>query len=169
MKAALVTLSVFINACGSHTQVAADAVGTGIDSAPPSCPTPVTEDTADHSTTPQMIASPSSVSGTTILVLGTPDGNGGYASLNGYFEITGLPASKAMNISLVMGTACTPACSTKVEMRAGYHPNIVLLGDNLAMGCNGSGSTATTTLGELQLLALSTNNGPDYAYLIQIP
>ena len=169
MRATLLAMCGVLGACGGHDPVAADAVGTGIDSPPPSCPAPFTEDAADHSSIAQVFASPSSARGTSILVLGMPDGAGGYASLNGLFSVTGLPPGKRMNLSLVMGTACTPACSPTVELRAGMHPNFALLGDDQSSGCRSSDSSSTTSAGELPLWALSTNDGPNYGYLIQIP
>jgi hypothetical protein len=159
-----------VGACGGHGQVATDAYGTGTDAAPLTCPVPVTEDSADHSTVAleQLIVAPSSATGTTILVLGMLSGST-YASLNGYFKITGLPPSHTMNIFLVMGTACTPACSPMVELRAGFHPDIKLLGDDLMGGCTMSNWPSTDPQGELQLFATPTNDGPNYGYLIQIP
>jgi hypothetical protein len=161
---------VVLGACPAHHQETPDASGTGIDAAPPTCPAPITEDSADHSThtNEQLIPAPSAASGSTILVLGMPDA-GGYASLTGYQKITGLPPNKEMNISLVMGTTCTPACSPMVEMLAGSHPNFVLLGDDYAGGCDMGGSTPTDPQGGLELYEASNNNGPNYGYLIQVP
>jgi hypothetical protein len=162
--------SLLVAACGGNDPMDAPKMDAAIDAAPPACPSPVTEDTADNSAaaTAQMIASPSSAAGTSILLLGTPDA-GGYASLNGYFVISGLPATQPMNVFLVMGTDCTRACSPMVQLRAGIHPNVLLLGDDMAGGCAESGQAKTSFSGTLPLYAPSTNDGPNYGYLIQIP
>jgi hypothetical protein len=178
MRVASLAVGLVVGACSSHHPVAGDAFGTGIDSPPAGCPAPVTQDGSDNSssTTPQLIPAPSSDSGTTILVLGTPDA-GGYASLHGYFKITGLPATKPMQLSLVMGTACVATCSTMVELRSGIHPDIAFLGDNQNGGCaqvgeNSSGQPfrpTTNPQGELPLYAPAENNGPNYGYLVEVP